>query len=148
MDKKLATLLQLEQNGKNCESLKELYYLITNETSKLIDYDQAFLLGPSITSNLEVVSISNITTIDSTSPFNQWLENISLNISKSDKANIIHPIDTHKELDKIDQSSLQEYVFGNLLWIPLKKIQNNIEVYYVLILSRETQWKEDRKSVV
>ncbi|MEW6550809.1 MAG: HlyD family efflux transporter periplasmic adaptor subunit [Campylobacterota bacterium] len=142
MDNKLATLLQLEQNGKNCESLKELYYLITNETSKLIDYNQAFLLGPSITSALEVVSISNITTIDSTSPFNQWLENIALNISKSDKANIIHSIDTKKELDKIDQSQLKEYVFGNLLWIPLKKIQNNIEIYYVLILSRETPWKE------
>ncbi|MDY0322034.1 MAG: HlyD family efflux transporter periplasmic adaptor subunit [Arcobacteraceae bacterium] len=142
MDNKLATLLQLEQNGKNCESLKELYYLITNETSKLIDYNQAFLLGPSITSTLEVVSISNITTIDSTSPFNQWLENIALNISKSDKANIIHSIDTKKELDKIDQSQLKEYVFGNLLWIPLKKTQNNIEIYYVLILSRETPWKE------
>jgi len=148
LDQKLASLLQLEQNGKNCESLKELYYLITNETKRLVEYDQAFLLGPSLTSNLEVVSISNITSVDSTSPFNQWLENISLHISKSTDANKIHQIDINKELSDIDSTQVQEYVFGNLLWVPLKKTHENIEVSYILILSKQNTWKNNEIKLI
>ncbi|MDD2888488.1 MAG: hypothetical protein PHY66_11870 [Aliarcobacter sp.] len=39
METNISKLLQLEHNCRNCESLKELYYQVVNETRSLDNYE-------------------------------------------------------------------------------------------------------------
>ena len=76
MSNDISKLIQLEHNLKNCENELELFYSIVNQTREIVAYDQAVLLGLDLSSKLKVESVSDIVTVDSTSPFIQYMQNI------------------------------------------------------------------------
>ena len=77
----ISKLLQLEHNCRNCESIKELYYQIVNETRTLVNYSQGVLLTIDFSGKYKVVGISDISVVDSTSPYVQWIENIIIDLN-------------------------------------------------------------------
>ena len=81
MESNVSKLLQLEFNCRNSESKKELYYKIVNDTRSVINYEQAVLLGTQLGSKYKVVSISDISVIDSTSPYIQWIVNLLFDLN-------------------------------------------------------------------
>lgn len=71
---KIEILLALEAEARHCTTLKQLQYLIVNDSSKLISARQIIVLSgyntPSIT------TISSLATLDKTSPTLRWLEKV------------------------------------------------------------------------
>ena len=143
METNISKLLQLEYNCRNCESLKELYYQIVNETRSLVPYNQAILLTIDITGKYKVVAISDISAIDSTSPFVQWIENIIIDLDSNEKAKNIFVVETKTDIKEINLKSMHEYSPSNLVYLPLKSMKDYTEINYVLLLFKEEEWIEN-----
>lgn len=138
----ISKLLQLEHNCRNCESIKELYYQIVNETRSLVNYSQAVLLTVDFSGKYKVVGISDISVVDSTSPYVQWIENIIIDLNNNEKSKDIFAVDTKTDLKQIDFKSMHEFSPSNILFIPLKSIKENREINYILLLFKEEKWLE------
>ena len=138
----ISKLLQLEHNCRNCESIKELYYQIVNETRSLVNYSQGVLLTIDFSGKYKVVGISDIPVVDSTSPYVQWIENIIIDLNDSEKSKDIFVVDTENDLKQIDFKSMHEFSPSNILFIPLKSIKENREINYILLLFKEEKWLE------
>jgi len=131
----ISKLIQLEFNLKNCENDSELFYSIVNQTIEIIPYEQAILFGIDYSSKLKVEAISNIVSVDSTSPFVQYnidLANTLLNLYLTDEVKLVNIHDLSKDI----KEQIKEYSPQNIVWIPLKTIKNNIEVEFYLMLFR------------
>lgn len=138
----ISKLLQLEHNCRNCESIKELYYQIVNETRTLVNYSQAVLLTVDFSGKYKVVGISDISVVDSTSPYVQWIENVIIDLNNNEKSKDIFVVDTKTDLKQIDFKSMHEFSPSNILFIPLKSIKENREINYILLLLKEEKWLE------
>lgn len=138
----ISKLLQLEHNCRNCESIKELYYQIVNETRNLVNYSQGVLLSIDFSGKYKVVGISDIPVVDSTSPYVQWIENIIIDLNNNEKSKDIFVVDTKTDLKQIDFNSMHEFSPSNILFIPLKSIKENREINYILLLFKEEKWLE------
>ena len=138
----ISKLLQLEHNCRNCESIKELYFQIVNETRNLVNYSQGVLLTIDFSGKYKVVGISDIPVVDSTSPYVQWIENIIIDLNNSEKSKDIFVVDTKTDLKQIDLKSMHEFSPSNILFIPLKSIKENREINYILLLFKEEGWLE------
>lgn len=143
METNISKLLQLEHNCRNCESLKELYYQVVNETRSLVPYSQGVLLTADLTGKYKVVAISDISAVDSTSPFVQWIENIIIDLNNSEKAKSIFIVDTKTDLKEINFKSMHEYSPSNLVYLPLKSMKDYTESNYILLLFKEDEWLEN-----
>ena len=138
----ISKLLQLEHNCRNCESIKELYYQIVNETRSLVNYSQGVLLTIDFSGKYKVVGISDISVVDSTSPYVQWIENIIIDLNNNEKSKDIFVVDTKTDLKQIDFKSMHEFSPSNILFIPLKSMKENREINYILLLFKEEKWLE------
>lgn len=138
----ISKLLQLEHNCRNCESIKELYYQIVNETRTLVNYSQGVLLTVDFSGKYKVVGISDISVVDSTSPYVQWIENIIIDLNNNEKSKDIFVVDTKTDLKQIDFKSMHEFSPSNILFIPLKSMKENREINYILLLFKEEKWLE------
>ena len=138
----ISKLLQLEHNCRNCESIKELYYQIVNETRTLVNYSQGVLLTIDFSGKYKVVGISDISVVDSTSPYVQWIENVIIDLNNNEKSKDIFVVDTKTDLKQIDFKSMHEFSPSNILFIPLKSIKENREINYILLLLKEEKWLE------
>lgn len=135
MSNDISKLIQLEFNLKNCENDNELFYSIVNQTIEIIPYEQAILFGTDYSSKLKVEAISNIVSVDATSPFVQYtldLANNLLNLYITEEVKLVNQTDLAKDI----KQQIKEYSPQNIVWIPLKTIKNNIEVEFYLILLR------------
>lgn len=131
----VSKLIQLEFNLKNCENDSELFYSIVNQTIEIINYEQAVLVGLDYSSKLKVEAISNVVSVDSTSPFVQYILDLSnklKNLYSNDEIKLVN----QTELSKDIKEQIKEFSPSNIVWIPLKTIKNNIEVEFYLILFR------------
>ena len=131
----VSKLIQLEFNLKNCENDSELFYSIVNQTIEIINYEQAVLVGLDYSSKLKVEAISNVVSVDSTSPFVQYILDLANSLKKiysNDEIKLVN----QTELSKDIKEQIKEFSPSNIVWIPLKTIKNNIEVEFYLILFR------------
>lgn len=131
----VSKLIQLEFNLKNCENDSELFYSIVNQTAEIISYEQAVLVGLDYSSKLKVEAISNVVSVDSTSPFIQYILDLANSLKKiysNDEIKFVN----QTELSKDVKEQIKEFSPSNIVWIPLKTIKNNIEVEFYLILFR------------
>jgi hypothetical protein len=143
LESNISKLLQLEYNCRNCESIKELYFQIVNETRNIVPYSQGVLLTTDLKGKYKVVAISDISVVDSTSPYVQWIENIVGDLNLNEKSKDIFIVDTKSDLKEINFKSLYDFSPENILFIPLKTTKENSEVNYILLLSREDKWMDN-----
>lgn len=71
----LLALLDIEERARCAASLKELAFLIANETHLFVPFRQAILVDQAG----EIMALSGVATIDSDAPFLQWLRRNILN---------------------------------------------------------------------
>ncbi len=92
---KLYALLQLEANARHAETLKELHFLIVNETREIVSYRQAFLFIISGLSSgtYTVDTASSIAVIDSNEPYIAWLNKMVANLQQSKNMDNILKLD-------------------------------------------------------
>lgn len=142
MELNILKLLQLEHNCRSSENIKELYYQIVNQTRTVVNYSQGVLLTTDLTGKYKVVSISDISVVDSTSPYVQWIESVVENLNKKEKSKEIFIVDNKNDLSEINFKSINEFSPPNILFVPLKNIKENIETDYIFLLSKEEFWQE------
>lgn len=143
MDSNISKLLQLEYNCRNSENKKELFYKIVNETRNLVDYSQGVLLNKSLNNRYKVVAISDISVVDSTSPYVQWLEDVIKDLQENPKSNETYILDIKNDLNEINYKALNDFSPSNILYIPLKKSNEDLQVDYVLVLFKENPWVQN-----
>lgn len=142
MELNILKLLQLEHNCRSSENIKELYYQIVNQTRTVVNYSQGVLLTTDLTGKYKVVSISDISVVDSTSPYVQWIESVVEDLNKKEKSKEIFIVDNKNDLSEINFKSINEFSPPNILFVPLKNIKENIETDYIFLLSKEEFWQE------
>lgn len=141
MSNDISKIIQLEHNLRNCENEIELYYSIVNQTRQLVDYEQAVLFSMDLNSKLKTIAISDMPTIDNTSLYVQFVNELS---------NILHKKYDNEKLEIVDiniledelKKELHEYSPSNILWLPLKTIKNNIEIEYYLIIFKTEKFEK------
>lgn len=133
----ISKLIQLEHNLKNCENDTELFYSIVNQTRELVDYEQALLLTPDLNSKLKTIAISDAVSVDSTSLFVQFINQLANTLYKKYDNLEIQQVNIQKDLDEELRKDLKEYSPSNILWIPLKTVKNSTEVEFYLILFKK-----------
>lgn len=143
MESNISKLLQLEHNCRNCENIKELYFQIVNETRNIVNYSQGILLTTDLKDKYKVVAISDISMVDSTSPYVQWLEEVIDDLEKNDKSKDIFIVDIKNDLKDENSKVIHEYAPSNLVYIPLKSLKDNSEVNYIFLLFKEDSWSEN-----
>jgi len=143
LESNISKLLQLEHNCRNSQSLKELYFQIVNNTRTLVNYSQGILLTPDLKDKYKVVSISDISIIDSTSPYVQWLEDVIEDLNRNEQSKDIFIVDIKNDLKEENSKVIHEYAPSNLVYIPLKNSKENREVNYAFLLFKEEPWNDN-----
>lgn len=143
MESNISKLLQLEHNCRNCENIKELYFQIVNETRNIVPYSQGVLLTTDLKGKYKVVGISDISVVDSTSPYVQWIENVVEDLNANPKSKDIFVVEAKNDLKEVNYKSLFEFAPSNILFIPLNTTKENSDINYVFLLFRENGWLEN-----
>lgn len=143
MESNISKLLQLEHNCRNCENIKELYFQIVNETRNIVPYSQGVLLTTDLKGKYKVVSISDISVVDSTSPYVQWIENVVEDLNVNPKSKDIFVVEAKNDFKEVNYKSLFEFAPSNILFIPLNTTKENSDINYVFLLFRENSWLEN-----
>ena len=143
MESNISKLLQLEHNCRNCENIKELYFQIVNETRNIVPYSQGVLLTTNLKGKYKVVGISDISVVDSTSPYVQWIENVVEDLNANPKSKDIFVVEAKSDLKEVNYKSLLEFAPSNILYIPLNTTKENSDINYIFLLFRENSWLEN-----
>ena len=117
MESNISKLLQLEFNCRTSENKKELYYKIVNETRNLVDYSQGVLFNLSLNKKYKVVAISDISVVDSTSPYVQWIEDVVKDLQKNPKSKDTFILDAKLDLKEINYKALGDFASSNILYL-------------------------------
>ncbi|WP_025563567.1 HlyD family efflux transporter periplasmic adaptor subunit [Psychromonas sp. SP041] len=145
--KNIAQLLQLEENCRNSEEIKELAYIIVNETRELVSYDQGILLSH-MDNKLTVEAISDVSVVETTSPFTQWINDVAKRLVKLDSSSSLRVVNVEKDLTEQQKTEMKDFSPMNLLWVPLKMTRQNIEIEYYLLLFKNTVWQDKEKALL
>lgn len=149
MQTEISKLLQIEHDCKSCESDRSLFYIIVNQTREIIDYEQAVLLSYELSSKLKVIALSDMASIDSTSLYASFVEDLANHLIKNNP-NVDSPfeIDIKTHLSISLSEDLKEYSPPNIMWVPLKISKNNVKIEYHLVLFRIDGWQNQDKEVL
>lgn len=143
MESNISKLLQLEYNCRSCENLKELYFQIVNETRNVIPYSKGVLLTLDLKGKYKVVSISDTSVVDSTSPYVQWIESVVEDLNSKSKSKELFVVDAKTDLKEINYKSLLEYAPENIVYAPLNSTKENSDINYIFLLFKQTPWLEN-----
>ena len=74
----LVSLLQLESQARAAQTVKELCFLLANETRRLVSFRQAcvFSFGAHLGTTCQVEVVSSVAVVDRKSPMVQWIEEV------------------------------------------------------------------------
>jgi multidrug resistance efflux pump len=133
----LAVLLQYEGDVRRQGSVDELVYFIANESRKIVQYDQTFVLREGFAGDgFRVIAASSIAVVDRNAPLIQAIETGLL--SRKKKSGLAAgDIDAG---DWSDDPDIAEYPYQHWHWQPLAK--RNGDVFAGLLLARATPWRE------
>ena len=122
----LATLLMLSKRSRNAENLKEMQFLLVNETFSLLSYSQAAFWNQ----RRGVLTVSGTSSLNKTSPYVQWLNTWFLKTPNKEKISVfqtdLNSIGSNKEW----QEWLPRYLA--VIIVPSKVLISQ----HVLILAR------------
>lgn len=122
--KGLENLLLLEAEVRKCNNLKQLQFLIANETVKLIPASQTLIMTGS--GNLKITAVSSLASLDKTSPTLRWLEKSLTNlIAKTENQPVGASSENHVSTGILDGAGAPEspWPFCHILLarLPLQK---------------------------
>lgn len=118
----LADLLQYEAGLRRQPELAALLYFIANESSRIVEYDQMFVLRRTrVGSGFEVVAVSSIAAVDRNAPLIQAVEREINSRLAGDKAVEASAFDVLSADDaEADwEEDILDYPFNQWLWQPL-----------------------------
>lgn len=132
---RVSTLLQLEKQFRNANSIDELAYLLVNDCQGLINYRQAVLWQMDIR---KIVTVSNIAVIDEQAPYIVFLNTLLKQITGQMRPGIT-PVSTEDISDTL-AAEWQEWLPQAVLWVPLTAYGESAQAG--LLFARDTHWNE------
>ena len=137
----LLALLQVESQARAAQTVKELCFLLANETRRLIGFRQAcvFSFGMNLRKACQVEVVSSVAIVDRKSPMVQWIEEVVSDLWE--RQTLQAPCHLNVEqCAKHLQSDWRRFAFPHVLWCPI--IWNSQQVMGGVWLARERPWQE------
>lgn len=143
----ISKLLQLESMARAATSAEALYFMVVNETRRLLPYRQAYLFLSShpIKRDCRLVCASSVAVIETNAPFSHWLEKALAAILDSESIATQQLIDVALCPEKLKEG-WQEYSLPFVLWTPLKLPDGTF--IGGLWTTRETPWKDNELALM
>ncbi len=143
----LATFLQLEAMARGAQSLRELQFLIANETRRLIAFRQAFVFaaGHRVHSAYRVGAASSVALIEPHAPLIQWIEQMAA-IARAKDLKQGPVVLTEADCPDDLRASWKEFALPFVLWCPLRFAEHT--PVGALWLSREQTWQENECTLI
>ncbi len=131
----LAALLQFEGDVRRQASVDELLYFITNESRRIVQYDQMFVLREAMVKDgFRVIGASSIALIDRNAPLIQAIE-AGATGRKDD------PLAVQLDAgDWSDDAAISDYPFHHWYWQPITNRSGHI--FAGLLLARSAPWRD------
>ncbi len=131
---RLTLLLQLERRARQA-SVKELPYVLVNETAELIPYRQAILWNNQLVS---IDAVSGVAKPEQNSPYALWLKSVLKHLATNANNREIRPFDVNDLPAELGKDWF-EWLPEHALWLPLSAPSGN---QYILVLCRDENWSE------
>ncbi|HNP29221.1 MAG TPA: HlyD family efflux transporter periplasmic adaptor subunit [Nitrospirales bacterium] len=140
-------LLQLESQVRKAQTVKELCFLLANETRRLVDFRQAciFSITPKGRMRGRVEAVSSVAVVDRKAPMITWIERVISALWEQGSlqaAGSLAPASCSTDL----QRDWKSFAFPHVLWCPL--ISADQQVFGGLWLTRETPWQEGEVQLI
>ncbi|GAA0693117.1 hypothetical protein GCM10009104_20470 [Marinobacterium maritimum] len=147
MSETVAALLGLEQQLRKASDLAQLFYTLVNQTHRCVPYTQALLLVGEGLQHPQVVAVSDLPTVDYTSPYINWTERLSKAViaqGKADQPHLIRPAELPADLAaEWRELELPDFLYWQPLWVEAR----DNEVAGALLLLRDTDWSEAERGI-
>jgi len=131
----LTGLLQLEQRARQVHG-RELAFLIVNETTSVLPYQQAILWRPDAPSASRVV-LSGVAVAEVAAPYRAWIDQLTAAVARGAPASSLHVVDRQALSPEITDS-WAEWFPRYAMWCPLKHPDGRL--LGALILGRADPW--------
>jgi multidrug resistance efflux pump len=143
----LSLLLQLEAMARKAESDKSLQFLMVNETRRLVNYRQAFVLSLNNIENrsYRVEAASSLAIIDKNAPYIKWLERIVGELFDDSQVRSQQRIDAETCPEQYRKEWL-EYSLPFVAWSPLLLPDGTL--IGGLWFTRETPWQDNELTLI
>jgi len=116
----LVALLQLESQARAAQTIKELCFLLANETRRLIGFRQAFVfsIGKHLGAACHVEVVSSVAVLDRQAPMVQWIEEVVASLWEN-QALLVPSHLTVEQCPKHLQADWKRFAFSYVLWCPI-----------------------------
>lgn len=136
----LLALLQLEAAAREADSTEVLQFLFVNETQKLTQSRQIFILN-SVGQDLQLVAVSGLPAVDRTAPLVRCIEGIVGVLRQQTSLDDAQQFDFATYADQVDRS-FRIYPFRALLWLPV--LSRDRKLIGGMLLARESRWADQQ----
>lgn len=134
----LAALLHFEAEARRQASVPELAYHVANETRRILDYGQIFVLRQSrIGDGFHVIAASSIAVVDRNAPLIQAIEQLVADLSRANGLERPHDFTPTALVHDI---AFDEYPFDAWHWQPL--LDQNGQPFAGLLVTRGAAMRE------
>jgi multidrug efflux pump subunit AcrA (membrane-fusion protein) len=143
----LLALLQLESQVRVAQTVKELCFLLANDTRRLIGFRQACVLsiGKHLVAACQVEVVSSVAIVDRKAPMVQWIEEVVASLWENQALQASCHLRV-EQCPKHLQADWKRFAFPHVLWCPI--IWGNQRAMGGIWLAREHPWQEGEIQVV
>ena len=143
----LVTLLQIESQARAAQTVKELCFLLANETRRLVSFRQAcvFSFGAHLGTTCQVEVVSSVAVVDRKSPMVQWIEEVVKGLREKDALHTPCHLNV-EQCPKHLQADWRRFAFPHVLWCPI--IWVNQQVMGGVWLARERPWQDSEIQLI
>ncbi len=143
----LLALLQLEGQIRVAQTVKELCFLLANDTRRLIGFRQASVLkiGKHLGTACQIEVVSSVAVVDRKAPMVQWIEEVVTSLWENQALQAPCPLNV-EQCPKHLQADWKRFAFPHALWCPI--MWGNQPAMGGIWLAREHPWQEGEIQVV
>lgn len=141
----LQALLGVERDARTCGTVDELAFLIGNETRRLVNARQIFVLERALGGAFKVKTVSSLAAVDRDSTMIQWIEGIAQAVDGAHPQTELQAFGL-PDFSSGDPEMARAYPFDCFLWRPLRARDG--AAFAGLLFTREREWRFDDVAVV
>ena len=135
----LSTLLQLESEARRAADIRELAFVLANETHRLVPYRQALVWRVNRPGKARLTTVSGVVAVDRATPYGVWAEQLGGAISRSVGAEL-RPL-VAGDVPEGLRAGLAEWLPPRLLAVPIITLDGRW--LGMLLLSRDgPEWSD------
>ena len=134
----LLALLKLEAEARKCADTSELALLIVNQTRRLVQARQMFVLARQ-RGEMRLVGVTALPVVDRTAPLTQTIESIAAHLESAGQSGKTCEFRISAYATAGDETAAS-YPLQDAAWVPFRDRRG--DVFGGMILTREVPWQE------